>query len=192
MIGAITGLIGAGLQAYTQYQQNKGIKDIMGKIKAPSTEGVDIARKGLAQAQLAEQAQAPGTLEAEKQIARNAASTVSTAERAGENPLLTAAAAATQANEAQTGLAKAQADYKLSAAAQRQQAGQVLSGAISQQEQAYNNYLQSLISAKSSLGQGTASALGGLTSLGGGLESNAAYLLGTGKFTPKTLPWYYK
>ena len=191
MVGAITGLIGAGFQGLNQYLQNQQIKKIMGQMKAPSTKGVDIAQKSFAQSQLAEQAEAPGMEEQKAAIARNQANVVAAAERAGENPLLASAAAASQANEATSGLAKTQAEYKLAASAQRAQAGQALSSAVSQHEAAYNDYLQSLISAKSSMGQGTASALGGLTSLGGGLEQNAAYLMGMGK-KRSDLPWYYK
>jgi hypothetical protein len=50
--------------------------------------------------------------------------------------------------------------------------------ALSNQQQQYNDYLQSLISAQSSLGQNTAAAFTGLSNLGGGIMSNASYLAG--------------
>ena len=177
-IGLIAGAAGALGNAFTSYQQNKRIKDIMGKMKAPGTEGLDQAKADLAQAKNAENAQMPGMQEYLAGVERNKASTIAAAERGGENTLLAAAAASGQASEQGGALAQQQAQYKLQARQQGMAASQGYQQALSNQQAQYNDYLQSLISAQSSLGQNQASAFTGLSNLGGGLMGNASYLAG--------------
>jgi hypothetical protein len=68
-------------------------------------------------------AQAPGTQEFIRGVERSRASQIAAAERAGENPLLTAAAAGAQANEAMQNIAAQQAAYKTSQYGNVAQAG---------------------------------------------------------------------
>lgn len=174
-IGLIMGAAGTIGQLSTQAQQNKRIKDIMAKMKAPGTEGLQQAQSDLAQAKLIENAQMPGTQEYLSSIERGRSSQIAAAERAGENTLLASAAAGGKAAEEASGLAQQQAQYKLQARQQGLAASQGYQQALANQQQQYNDYLQSLISGESSLGQGQAAAFGGLANLGGGIMANTAY-----------------
>lgn len=177
-IGLIAGIGGALGNMYSTYKQNEGIKEYMKKIKAPGTEGLKQAEADLAQAKNAENALMPGMQEYLAQIERNKASTIASAERGGENTLLAAAAASGQASDQAGNLAQQQAQYKLQARQQGMAASQGYQNALNNQQQQYNDYLQSLMSAQSSLGQNTAAAFTGLSNLGGGIMGNTAYMKG--------------
>jgi hypothetical protein len=180
MIGAIlSGLsaLGSGIAAASA---NKRIKKIMGEMKPPSEEPVNIARGALSKAQSMEQGQMPGTEAYNQALRQNQASQIAATERAGGDPIAAAANAAAATNQAQLGLAEKQGQFKMGAAAQTAQMSQGLQNAIMQNEQLRNDYLQSKISGESSRLQNWSNMLGGIGQLGGGLMSNAAYIQGRG------------
>lgn len=176
MIGLITSAAGLLGQAYNTYQTNKNISALMKKIQAPSDKPVQLAEGQLAKAQSMEQGQMPGTEAYENQIRQNQASQIAAAERGGGDTIANAALAAGQANQAQLGLAQQQGQFKLGAAGQTAQAAQGYGNAIMQNEQLKNDYIQSLISGKSTMAQNWQNLGQGALSLGGALMGNAAYL----------------
>ena len=167
MVGALLGLAGTGLQAYTQIQQNKRLKEIMAKMEAPS-------KAALNQAQLERNARMPGAAQAEQNIFQSGANALGRMQQGATSSadiMQAAAGVQSQENQGFQNLAGQEGQYKA-------QANQAYLQALNSYQQQYNDYLQSQISAQSSLGQGQAAAFGAISGLGGGLMNNAAYLAG--------------
>jgi len=167
MVGLIAGVGGALLNAFTQYQQNQRVKNVMGEMKAPD-------KSALNQAQLERNARMQGAAQAERNIYQsgaNAMGKIQQSATSGADVMQAAAGISGQSNEAFQNLATQEGQNKA-------QANQAYLQALSNYQQQYNDYLQSKISGLSSFGQGQASAIGGLTSLAGGLMNNASYLKG--------------
>jgi len=165
MVGAILGLAGTALQAYTQAQQNKRIKNLMAQMQAPSKDALN-------QAQLERNARMPGAEQAEQNIYQSGANAMGRMQQgatSGADVMQAAAGVQGQSNQAFQNLAGQESQYKA-------QANQAYLQALNSYQQQYNDYLQSQISAQSSLGQGQAAAFGAISGLGGGLMNNAAYL----------------
>ena len=178
MVGALIGGLGLAGQAAATYFANKEIGNLAKKIQAPSDKPLQLAQSAYGKAQSMEQGQMPGTEAYERMIRENQAKQTAAAERAGEDVIANAALASGAANEASQNLAGQKAQFKMGAQQQTQAASQNLQNSIMQNEQLKNDYIQSLISAKSSQMQNWSNLGKGITSLGGGLMSNAAYLQG--------------
>lgn len=188
--GAAAGLIGTGINIYSAINQNKQIKKYMGMMKAPTDEGVNLAKGTLGEIQ-AKQIM-PGMTQAERDIASNQANTQANIERAATSSneaILGAGATQSMANKAYQDLSKEQAQYDQNRLQMKAQATQAVQQALAQKDAAYNEYLQGLMSGTSSMGQNISSVGSSLSSFGGGLLNNAAYAQGLGsgnKYDPMT------
>jgi hypothetical protein len=189
-LGIGMGLAGTALQMYNAYNQNREIKKKMGMMKAPTDEGVNLAKGTLAEIQAKEIM--PGMAQAQRDIASSQGTTQSNIERSSVDPtsaILGAGAVQGMTNKAYQDLSKEQAQYAQNRLQMKAQATQAVQQAIAQRDAAYNDYLQSLISGSSSMGQNVSSIGTSLSNFGGGLLSNAAYTQGlqsNWKFDPAT------
>ena len=191
-LGLIMGLAGTGLQLYQQHQMNQQIKDQL-KIKTPKKkelEGLDIARGLYGESTARANAEDPAVVAAKQAILAQSAGTTAAAERSGDNPILAAAQAAGQANEATAGLAQQQSQYAMQRGQMKQQAGQGYQQALQAQRQAELDDAQTRMNAIATMGQGTNQAFSTLSGLGGGLMGNAAYLQGKQGTAGKAPTWW--
>lgn len=196
MLGLALGLGGLLGQGISALSGNKQIKRLMSQMQAPSQEPVDIARASAAAAQSMEQGQMPGTEAYQRMIRENQAKQVAAAERAGGDVIANAAAASAQAGEQAAGLAGQQAQFKMGAMQNTQQARQNLAQQIMQNQQLQNDFLQSKISGQSAMTQNWANLAKGVGDVGGGLMGMGKYLQGL-KATSQNpdkinIPWYYR
>lgn len=118
LIGLGVGLAGSVGKMFERKSANRRLETIKQSLKENPLYAQQYA---LAQSMF--QAQAPGTQEFIRGAERSRASQIAAAERAGQNPLLTAAAAGAQANEAMQQIAAQQAAYKTSQYGNVAQAG---------------------------------------------------------------------
>jgi len=180
--GAGLGLVGLIGQGIAQGKANRKIRGLMNQIQAPTGEGVDLAKQQLAETQL--QQVMPGMREAEAALQQQQATAQSNINRAATDPnavIAGAGALQAQTNKAQEGLAAQQAQYGIQNLAAKGQARQNVAQSIAQQQAAYNDYLQSLISGQATIAQNNPWA--GVSQFGGGLLNLSAYGLGKGSGT---------
>lgn len=138
MIPALIGMgIGMAGKAIGRAIANKKLREL--EKNMPKYQENPLAKQQYALAQNMFNAQMPGTQEYLSGIERNKASTIAAAERGGQNSLLAASAATSQANEAGQALAGQQAAYKQSAYGNLSAANQNL---ISEQDKVYNDKLR--------------------------------------------------
>lgn len=189
-LGLIMGLAGTGLQLYQQHQMNQQIKDQLKNLKTPGTEGLDVARGLYGESTARANAEDPAVVAAKQAILAQSAGTTAAAERSGDNPILAAAQAAGQANEATAGLAQQQSQYAMQRGQMKQQAGQGYQQALQAQRQAELDDAQTRMNAIATMGQGTNQAFSTLSGLGGGLMGNAAYLQGKQGTAGKAPTWW--